>query len=107
MGELENNRNAPHIRKVNQLADQIFAVNSLLVFGAKAGDNTFGEAQEGARIILVDIRDSYNNREMALVSTKLEEAMFWCEENNTAQAKFKLTEAMHWCRKYVSVLSSD
>lgn len=107
MGELEEKRNAPHINKAKQFADQIFAVHSTLVFGEGAANNDFGKAAEAAGVILNEIRGSYNNREMSLVCTKLEEAIDWCKEENTTQAKYKLTEAKNWCMRYARVLSSD
>lgn len=107
MGDIEDKRNAPHILKVNNLANQIIAVHSLLVFGEDAVNNDFGKTAEAAGIILQDIRSSFSNREMALVVTKLQEAIHWCKEENTAQVKFKLTEAKNWCKEYVRVLSDD
>lgn len=100
-------RNAPHINKVKEYADQIFAVNSTLIFGKEAEKNDFGKASEAASVILRDIRSQFNNREMALVCTKLQEAIHWCEEKNTTQVKFRLTEAKNWCKEYIRILSED
>lgn len=100
-------RNKPHIDKANELADQILAVNSMLVFGEDAEKNDFGKVAEASSVIFRSIRSTYNNREMALVCTKLQEAMHWCDEKNTAQVKYRLTEAKNWCLEYAKVLAQD
>jgi hypothetical protein len=107
MDDTAAKRNAPHINKANEYADQLIAVNSTLVFGEKAEENDFAKTAEMAGAILNQIRSNYNNREMSLVCTKLQEAIQWCEEKNTTMVKYRLTEAKNWCREYARILATD
>lgn len=95
-------RNAPHIRRVAEFADQVFALKSLVTEGADWSD-----IRSAAASIAREIRSLYNNREMALVCTKLDEAAFWCDEKDIEQVRVKLTEARGWVTNYMDVLATD
>lgn len=95
-------RNAPHIRRVAEFADQVFALKSMVTEAAEWAD-----IRNTAASIARDIRGLYNNREMALVCTKLDEAVIWCDEQDIEQVRAKLTEARGWASIYMKVLSED
>jgi hypothetical protein len=93
-----SNRNAPHIQRVETIQKQIISVAAL------ADDKKFDKASEAVDLIRKDVQSSYNNREMSLVATKLQEASFSLKREDKKQSITKLEEAHDWAGQYIKVL---
>lgn len=95
-------RNSPHIRRVSDFAEQILAVKALVTEDAK-----FNKVSEQAKLLANQLRALFNNREIALVCTKLDEVSIWTAEKDIEQIRTKLTEARGWCLNYIELLKAD
>lgn len=108
MAETEaEKKNVVHIRRVAEFADQIFALNTTIKTDKGLASKDNSKLLDAAASILRTIRGHFNNREMSLVCTKLEEASHWMVEGNAEQVKLKLTEARNWAIAYIEFLKTD
>lgn len=106
-GSTQAKRNAPHIAKVKTIQDQLIAVNSLIKKEAKTKDvehEKLDKINAAIGAVLNDVRGNYNNREMALVVTKLQEATHAVNRKDFNSAKLKIDEARDWAGEYIKTL---
>lgn len=93
-------KNAPY----TQIATNIKLRAEAGAKAAKEKEHSWAETEEGIQVILKEVVGRFNNREMSLVVTKLQEASHWVNEKNRSQVVAKLTEAKNWAGEYIKTL---
>lgn len=96
----ELRKNDVHIKQVENIQQRIAAHAK----ACKDKTHSYAETISGVSEINRTVSTTFNNREMSLVATKLQEAEHWCGEENRTQAVLRLTEAKNWAGEYIKVL---
>lgn len=101
MHPTELKKNEVHIKRVKGIIESISNTRALTAgkeVDFKRIKNEIAGIRKGAE-------GAFNNREMALVNTKLQEASHWADEHVKSMVVRRLTEACNWAREYIEILS--
>lgn len=101
-------RNAPHIHRVNLIKGRIETLIKE-VNEKEITEETLILIRNTINNNITDIKGTYNNREMAIVVSKLQEAGHWIAVDNPSKHEFqiasdRLREANNWASEYIKTL---